>query len=94
MTSLGVSVMKRIIPVVLIGIFAIYLYEQRTGRDLFVGSTINSAAHIIDRTTGTSFASGATGGFAGGYGMATGVGASVGGGMGGLAAGVSGAMGQ
>ena len=86
--------MKRIVPIVLIGIFAIYFYEQRTGRDLFVGSTIGSATSFIDRNTGTSFSTGITGGFAGGYGAATGAARSMGGGMGGLASGVSGAMGN
>ena len=85
--------MKTIIPAVLIGIFAIYVFEQRTGRDLYVGSSMQSAASFIDRTTGTGFATGITGGFAGGYGAATGVGASAGGGMSGLASGVAGSMG-
>ena len=80
--------MKRIVPLVLIGIFAIYFYEQNTGRDLYVGSTIASATSFIDRTAGTSFSSGvgvgATGGFAGGYGTAIGAGpaAAVGGAIG------------
>lgn len=86
--------MKRILPLVLIGILAIYFYEQHTGRDLYVGSSLQSAAGFVDRSTGTSFSSGITGGFAGGYGSATGVGGRVGGGMGGLASGVSGAMGN
>ena len=78
---------------VLIGICAIYFYEQRTGRDLFVGSSVQSAALFIDQATGTGFATGVTGGFAGGYGAATGVGARVGGGSGGLASGVAGSIG-
>ena len=68
--------MKRILPIVLIGIFAIYFYEQRTGRDLFVGSTFARTTNLIDRTTGSNFSSGASvgavGGFAGGYGAAVG----------------------
>ena len=85
--------MKRIVPFVLIAVFAIYFYEQRTGRDLFVGSSLASAASFIDRTTGSNFSGGIAGGFAGGYGAATGVGAAVGGGSGGLASGVAGSMG-
>ena len=85
--------MKRIVPIVLIGIFAIYFYEQRTGRDLYVGSSLQSAAAFIDNTTGSRLSSGFSGGMAGGYGTATGVGASMGGGAGGLASGISGSMG-
>ena len=59
--------MKRILVFVLIGICAIYFYEQRTGRDLFVGSSVRSAATFIDGATGTGFATGLTGGFAGGF---------------------------
>ena len=87
--SWGFSVMKRIIPVVLIAVFAIYAYEKRTGRNLGVSMTLEKSAGVVDSFTGTNL----SGAFAGGYGMATGVGGSVKGGAGGLASGVSNNMG-
>ena len=82
--------MKRLIPILLIAVFAIYAYEKRTGRNLGVSMTLERSAGVVDSFTGTNL----SGAFAGGYGMATGVGSSVSRGTGSLASGVSNNMGS
>ena len=84
------AMMKRLFPILLIAIFAVYFFEEQTGRNLGVGYTLGKSAGFVDGVLGTSIA----GGFAGGYGAATGVGARVSGGAQGMSGAVSGSMGS